>query len=122
MAGQRSVLVAEDDPDVRELVSVTLAASFQRVLQAEDGEQALALARRERPALIILDCAMPGLTGLEVAVRLSQDPATAAIPRIMLTGLHQTQAALAPAGLSAYLEKPFSPLELLSCVDRILEP
>lgn len=120
MARTRTVLVADDEPDVRELVCVTLSGTFQRVLEAADGDQALALARAERPDLIILDCRMPKLSGLEVAERLSQDPATREIPRIMLTGLHQPGADEQKVDLAAWLEKPFSPLELLSCVDRIL--
>lgn len=116
----RTVLVADDDSDVRELVSITLAGAFERVLEAADGEEALALAKAERPALIILDCVMPKLSGLEVAARLGSDPATRTIPRIMLTGLHEAEAEGERASLAAWLEKPFSPLELLSCVDRIV--
>lgn len=117
-----TVLVADDEAEIRELVAVTLGGSFDRVLQAADGEEALRLARAERPALVILDHHMPHRSGLEVAEQLRADTVTRTIPWIMLTGLDDDDAAqrCLEAGAKAYLTKPFSPLELLSCVEKLL--
>lgn len=118
-----TVLVADDEPEIRELVAVTLAGAFDRVLQAADGDDALRLARSERPALVILDHHMPRRSGLQVGEEMRADKATRTIPWIMLTGLDDQEAAqrCLQAGARAYLTKPFSPLELLACVEKILK-
>ncbi len=119
---KNQVLIADDDASLRLLVTTTLADDTLTMLEAHDGVQALAIARREKPNLILLDVAMPGLTGVEVCEALKADPATTAIPVIMLTAHGQEadrQRGLA-AGAKAYLTKPFSPLQLLDLVERLL--
>lgn len=119
---KNTVLIADDDASLRMLVTTTLADDSLTLLEAQDGVQALALARREKPHLILLDVAMPGLTGVEVCEALKAEVATAAIPVIMLTAHGQEadrQRGLA-AGAKAYLTKPFSPLQLLDLVERLL--
>jgi DNA-binding response OmpR family regulator len=118
----KTILLADDEAYLRLLVHTTLADPAYRILEATDGNQALAMARTEHPDLLVLDWMMPGLSGLAVAQALRQDSATADIPIIMLTAKGQDidraqGQALAP---QAYLVKPFSPLELLAKVQAIL--
>ena len=79
------ILVAEDESDMLKLISLNLKSAGFEVIGAEDGQSALELARFKMPALIILDLMLPLLSGLEVCKLLKADPATAAIPIIMLT-------------------------------------
>jgi CheY-like chemotaxis protein len=116
----QTILLADDEKPLRILVHTTLDSPEFNILEACDGVEALEIARRVRPDLLVLDWMMPALTGLEVARRLRQDPATADIPIIMLTakGQEADREIAAKAGITAYLVKPFSPLELL---DRVRE-
>ena len=120
----QTILLADDEKPLRILVHTTLECSDFRILEASDGVEALETARRERPDLVVLDWMMPLLTGIEVAKRLRQDPATASIPIVMLTakGQESDREAAAKAGVTAYLVKPFSPLELLDAVQAALAP
>jgi len=118
----KTILLADDEAHLWLLVHTTLDDPAYRILEATDGNQALAMARTEHPDLLVLDWMMPGLSGLVVAQMLRRDPATAQIPIIMLTAKGQAiDRALGHAvGLQAYLVKPFSPLELLEKVQAIL--
>jgi two-component system phosphate regulon response regulator PhoB len=118
----RTILLADDEKPLRILVHTTLDGPEFRIIEASDGQEALDLTRRERPDLLVLDWMMPVLTGIEVARRLRQDPATAGIPIIMLTakGQEADRQAASAAGVSTYLVKPFSPLELLDKVQAAL--
>jgi CheY-like chemotaxis protein len=111
----RTILVVDDDDDVRGLLRATIERGVHRVVTADDGEEALRLVERAAPDLVLLDVNMPGLDGPEVCRRLKADPATRAIPVLMLTAA--TQAADRQRGLDAgadgYITKPFSPRALL---------
>jgi CheY-like chemotaxis protein len=112
---KRTVLLADDDAALRRLVGVTLGRDRFALLTAGDGEEALAVARTQRPETILLDVNMPRLDGLEVCRALKADPATAHIKILILTGNGSEadrQEALA-AGADGYLAKPFSPIALL---------
>ena len=85
----RTILVAEDDRFLRKAAETTLARHGYRVIAAVDGDEALALARAEAPDLILLDLVMPKRHGFEVLRGLKADPATAAIPVIVLSNLGQ---------------------------------
>jgi len=110
------ILIADDEPHIAELVRICLEDSGVRVLEARDGEAALAIARRERPSVVLLDVMMPRVDGFEVCRRLKEDPLTRGIVVLMLT------AGARPAdrergilvGAQGYLTKPFSPVELAS--------
>lgn len=117
------VLVAEDSSTVRRLVAARLVADGYDVLEAEDGEQALALARSERPALLVLDKVMPKLDGFEVVRALREDPATSALPIVMLTERANEDDVLdgLRLGVEEYMPKPFSPRELSERVRRAIE-
>lgn len=116
-----TVLIADDEDSVVELVRVTLEDERVRVVAAPDGAAALALAEEVAPGLIFLDVNMPRLDGVEVCRRLRADPRFAATPIVMLTAATQpddVRRGLA-AGATEYLTKPFSPLRLLTLVDTI---
>jgi two-component system, OmpR family, alkaline phosphatase synthesis response regulator PhoP len=118
----RTVLVVDDEPRIVEIARDYLAQAGFRVLTAGDGERALALARAERPSLIVLDLMLPGVDGLDVTRMLRRDPVVAAIPIIMLTARVEEADRLVGLELGAddYLTKPFSPRELVARVRAVL--
>jgi DNA-binding response OmpR family regulator len=116
------VLVADDDPDILDLVRYRLERSGYTVATATDGVEALRLADELSPALAVLDVMMPSLNGFEVTRRLRETPSTAGIPVILLTARAQeadVQEGFA-SGADDYLRKPFSPRELSARVQAIL--
>ncbi len=120
----KKILIVDDQPAVRELVSVTLEIGPYRILTAENGDQALAMARTEMPELILLDVQMPGgsVDGLDVCRSLKQDERTKRIYIVMLTAKGQDwdKQAGREAGADDYFVKPFSPLELMNKVESVL--
>ena len=119
----KTILIADDEEHLRLLVRKTLETEDYRILEASDGRRALELARKERPDLVILDWMMPESPGIEVLKALREDPDTTATPVVMLSARSQrvdrNQAVL--LGIRGYLVKPFSPLELMQLVERVLE-
>ena len=118
----KTILIADDEECLRMLVETTLERPGLRVLHAADGNWAVDLARREHPDLILLDWMMPGKTGIDVAEMLRSEPATADIAMLMLTAMDSEQGRQRgrALGIQEYLLKPFSPLQLLGCVQRVL--
>ena len=117
-----TILIADDEPHVVELVRVTLEDERVRVIEAPDGVTALALADELEPELIFLDVNLPDLSGLEVCRRLRRHPRLAGSSIVMLTAAAQQEdisRGLA-AGATQYLTKPFSPVRLLSLVEGLL--
>ncbi len=117
-----TILVADDDPDIRELITFKLEQSGYQVASCGDGPSALAAVGRSAPDLLLLDLNMPGMSGLDVCRAVRRDPATATVPVIMLTA--RTQEADVEASFSAgaddYIPKPFSPREVVSRVEAVL--
>jgi DNA-binding response OmpR family regulator len=116
------ILVADDDPDILELVAYRLERAGYEVATAADGEEALRLATELEPSLAVLDVMMPKLTGYDVTRRIRAGEATGRIPVILLTARVQ-EADVArgfEAGADDYLKKPFSPQELRARVQAIL--
>ena len=116
------VLIADDDPDILDLVRYRLERSGYAVATATDGAEAVQLAGDLKPALAVLDVMMPALNGFEVTRALRNDPETARIPVILLTAKAQeedVQEGFA-SGADDYLRKPFSPRELSARVQAIL--
>jgi DNA-binding response OmpR family regulator len=118
------VLIADDQPNMRQLVRLTLESGHFEILEAPDGDAALALARAERPDLLFLDWTMPGMAGVEVCRALREDPATAGMRIVMLTARSQDsdRAHAEEMGADDYITKPFSPIELLEKVRDVLGP
>lgn len=107
---QPLILLVDDEPGNLQLLRQILRDDY-RLLFAKDGPRALALARQERPNLILLDVMMPGVGGYEVCASLKADPGTAAIPVIFVTALNQTEDEVEGfnAGAVDYITKPVSP-------------
>jgi phosphate regulon transcriptional regulator PhoB len=120
-SGQK-ILVVEDEPDIRKLVQYNLVQERFKVLEAEDGEQALKILQRDRPNLLILDLMLPGLSGIELCRILRDRTDTARLPILMLTAkASETDRVLGlEMGADDYLTKPFSPRELVARVRAIL--
>jgi DNA-binding response OmpR family regulator len=116
------VLVADDDPDILQLIAFRLERAGYDVVQATDGEQALRVATELEPDLAVLDVMMPKLTGLEVTRRMREIGATKRVPVILLTARVQEGdiARGFEAGADDYLGKPFSPQELGARIQAIL--
>lgn len=116
------ILVVEDESDIRELLRFNLEREGFSVLEAEDGQKGLELARRHLPCLIILDVMLPALDGFEVSRRLGGQAETSAIPVLMLTARGEEMDRVVGLSLGAddYVVKPFSLRELMLRIKAIL--
>lgn len=116
-----TLLVCDDEDVLRSLIRATLAG--YTVIEARDGDEALAHARQLRPDLILLDMMMPGRSGLDVLAELRRDPNLAGTPVVMLTARTQVadREAAEATGANRYLGKPFSPLQLIAVVEELLD-
>ncbi|MFI5957267.1 response regulator transcription factor [Cryptosporangium sp. NPDC051539] len=117
-----TILVADDDRDILDLVAFKLGSSGHEMITATDGAAALTEARRAVPDIIVLDVAMPGMSGLDVCRELRADAVTQAIPVILLTARGQESDIEVgfDVGADDYIVKPFSPRELQSRVTALL--
>src|SRR4051812_23768533 len=115
------LLLVDDDERVRELLRTTFELADVEVCEAADTRTAAQEIQLDRPDAIVLDVAMPGESGLTLCRRLKDDPDTAEIPVVLLTGSLLGEEA-AEAGADAFLTKPFSPLELLGLIERLPGP
>jgi DNA-binding response OmpR family regulator len=116
---QPSILVVDDEPSIREVVSIYLRRAGYRVIVAQDGQQALQALEGEPPDLVVLDLMLPKVDGLEITRRLR---AAGDTPIIMLTARREEADRIAGLELGAddYVVKPFSPQELVSRVKAVL--
>jgi len=117
--GAATILVCDDDPSLRELVRAVLGPRF-RFVEAADGSEALALAREERPDLIVLDVMLPGLSGIEVLEELRGSPALKDIPVVVITAWSHAEIDVQVAGADRFVSKPFDPDELSTAVEELL--
>ena len=118
----KTILIADDHDHLRLLVSKTLCGPDYHIVEARDGDEALALALSETPDLLLLDWMMPGRSGIQVVEALRRDPGMSDVPVIMLTARAQNadRNRAVTVGVHAYLVKPFSPIELMETVEKIL--
>jgi DNA-binding response OmpR family regulator len=116
------ILVAEDEKQIAEMIAFKLTNGGHKVVHAQDGEQAMILAARELPDLILLDVMMPGLSGFEVLRRLKVDSALRSVPVIMVTAKGHERDVLngLRSGAADYVVKPFSLKELAARVELAL--
>ncbi len=116
------VLVVDDEPEIVALVAYHLAKAGYRVATASSGQDAIDIARRERPALVVLDLMLPGMSGFEVLEVLRADDNTRDVAVLMLTARREEVDRIRGLSLGAddYLTKPFSPQELVLRVAAIL--
>ena len=119
---KKSVLVVEDEENIRELVSYHLLKDGYQVAGVASGEEALATAEAQPPDLILLDLMLPGVDGLTVCRRLRDNPRTEAVPIVMLTAKGEESDMVGGLNLGAndYVTKPFSPKVLLARVRAVL--
>jgi DNA-binding response OmpR family regulator len=118
MTKGKVLLIAEDNPGIRDLLSITLSSQEYMVMMASDGDQAWKLIRKYHPTAVLLDVHMPGRSGLELAKGIKRNPALRGTHILMLSGLAGDPdiAAGVQSGAEAYLTKPFSPSQLLTAV------
>ena len=116
------ILVVDDEPDALEVLGFKLKEAGYTPLLAKDGARAIAAARSEHPALIVLDLMLPEMDGLEVCRILRRDPLTAMIPILMLTARAAEMDRVLGLELGAddYVTKPFSPRELVLRIKKLL--
>ena len=116
------ILVCDNEDVLRDLVRASLGGNGYNLVEARDGDEALALARDTKPDLVLLDMMMPGRSGLDVLAELRADPELAETPVVMLTARTQAadREAAAEAGADRFLTKPFSPLQLAALVEEML--
>jgi two-component system, OmpR family, alkaline phosphatase synthesis response regulator PhoP len=117
-----TILIVEDEKDIRELLCHHLERERFRVLAADSGEEGLKLAKRDHPDLVLLDLMLPGVDGLEVCRALRSDAETRRIPIVMLTARSEDADVVAGLELGAddYITKPFQPRVLLARLRAVL--
>jgi two-component system cell cycle response regulator DivK len=118
MSNPRTILYVEDNEYNRKIVRQLLSRTAYRLIEAVDGEAGVALAKSERPDLILMDVQLPKMSGLDATRALRADPGTKDIPIVVITSfaLSGDRERAAAAGASGYLAKPYSPKELLALV------
>lgn len=117
------ILVAEDERDIRELINFTLTFAGHQVTQASNGAEALELAPKVKPDLIMMDVRMPRMTGYEACRQMKQNPEISSIPVVFLSAKGQDEEVQTgiDAGAVAYILKPFAPDELTRQIGDILK-
>ena len=116
------ILVVEDNERNRKLVRTILKFRGFEVIECEDGEPSLELARKHRPALVLMDIELPTMDGITALRRLRADPETAAIPVVAVTAsvTPSEREKVAAAGFNAYLSKPIDVVSFNETVDRLV--
>jgi CheY-like chemotaxis protein len=123
---RRNALIVDDQADIRKLIMITMESEDFNLHEAENGEDAWRAASNMRPALVLLDVMMPGgLDGYQVCEKIKGDPLLQSITKVILLTARGQRADIErgqSVGCDAYLVKPFSPIELLDIVDRLVAP
>ncbi|MEJ2344701.1 MAG: phosphate regulon transcriptional regulator PhoB [Gammaproteobacteria bacterium] len=122
MAGNKKILIVDDEPAIREMVGFALQRAGFDTLDAADGRQAMNAIADQAPALILLDWMLPDISGVDLARRLKRDDVTSRIPVIMLTARSEENDKIRglEVGADDYVTKPFSPRELLARIQAVL--
>jgi DNA-binding response OmpR family regulator len=117
-----TILVADDEQDIRELVAYRLSRAGYTIIEARDGQEALELAADQAPDMAVLDVMMPRLNGFDLTERLRNTPATQRLPILLMSASVQEVDISRgfAAGADGYLTKPFTPDQLLTRVRDVL--
>ena len=117
-----SVLIVEDEPEIREMLNFSLTRAGFTVIEAATGEMALQRLDTDLPDILIVDWMLPGMSGVELAKRLRRDELTSALPLLMLTARNEETDVLKSfeSGIDDYMSKPFSPKELVARIKALL--
>ena len=120
--GKKRVLIVDDEEPIRLLVFSILDKDYI-VIEASDGGEAISVAHRQKPDLILMDILMPRVDGYTACYRLKNDAVTKAIPVVMLTGVgfELNEKLSRQLGADGYITKPFSPQELRDMIDKFLK-
>jgi two-component system, cell cycle response regulator DivK len=118
----KCILVVEDQPDSRRIIRDMLASTEYEVIEAENGEEALAAIAKQRPDLILMDVQLPIMDGYTATRRIKADPVLRSIPIIAVTSfaLDGEEKIAKAAGCDDYVPKPYSPRELLAKIHQYL--
>ncbi|MDZ4655112.1 MAG: response regulator [Coriobacteriia bacterium] len=118
------ILVVDDEPSIQKLLAITLTNRGYEVITADNGMEALALAKAEKPDLVCLDVMMPRMTGHEVHDKLREHPDTKEIPILFLSaaGTFEEQATQMKDSNVDYIPKPFKPSEVVEHIEGMLDP
>ncbi|MDD5645088.1 MAG: response regulator [bacterium] len=119
----KKILIVDDQPEVRELVTITLKNENYKILEAKDGQESIDIIKKEKPDIILLDIMLPGeIDGFEVCRRVKQDEELKNISVVMLSsqGAKEDIKEGKCAGANDYFVKPFSPLQLIKKVEDLL--
>ena len=117
------ILIVEDNPKNLKLVRDTLQVRGYRTIETGTGEEGVQLAREQRPALVLMDIQLPGISGVEAFRQLRADPSTRAIPVIAVTAsvMAQERQKVMAAGFDGFQGKPISVRELLDTIRQVLD-
>jgi two-component system phosphate regulon response regulator PhoB len=120
----KKIVVVEDHPAVRRVLTLSLRQRGYEIVEANTGRSGIALTSEENPDLVLVDLSLPDLSGLEVAKRIKQNPETAKIPLVALSGCTERELALKTleSGMAAYLTKPAATQELVNVIENLTEP
>ena len=123
MKAKKTILVVEDQEDNRQILRDLLRSAGLRMIEAHDGEEALTVARSQRPDLILMDIQLPLVDGYEATRTIKRDPQLRNIPIIAVTSyaLSGDEQKARAAGCDAYIAKPYSPRDLLAWIGRFLD-
>jgi CheY-like chemotaxis protein len=116
----KTILVVDDDPDMRKLATIILSKEGYAIIEAEDGSLALDLAKEKLPDLIISDVMMENVNGFMLYEMLQDDPSTKNIPIIFVTGEAQRAGAWDSNPNVVYLEKPIVMQQLIDAVKKVM--
>jgi CheY-like chemotaxis protein len=124
MNTDRPILVVDDEPHIRRVTELSMKPLGHRVLVASDGHEALAMARRENPCVILLDHIMPNMDGKTALEELKADPATRDIPIVILSARGQLAVGhhIGFEEATLFVSKPFSPTMLRKEIERLIAP
>jgi CheY-like chemotaxis protein len=114
-----TVLICDDEPALRELIRITLDGPYD-IVEADDGEESLELARKVRPDVVILDMMMPRLSGLEVLTSLRQEKELSDTRVIVLTAQPEAREDALREGADVVMVKPFEPSQITVAVEEVL--